>query len=267
VGTGRDEETLSIHDLWRDELLKRLLPASRKLLHHRCGLVLEGECRLSRSPSMVWEAAQHLRASGSEGRALSLLEECAQHQLDNGLPTDAANTFDMAFQASTTDADRLRAVTGRIAALRRAADWIQLSAVVGPAIDIAARSSLQSSPHSDLELLQTEVMWRTASSLDSSLARSLSCALDESASTAHRAQAALLCAIVADNICRFADLERLNDIANKLAPSTADARANLLAVRLIYQTVLGSLDHASECGAQLVTLERQAGSVRGLARA
>jgi tetratricopeptide (TPR) repeat protein len=267
VGTGRDAETLSIHDLWREELLKKLLPASRKLLHHRCGLVLEGECRLSRSPSVVWEAAQHLLASGSEGRALSLLEECAQHQLDNGLPRDAANSFDLAFQASTTDADRLRALTGRISALKRTADWTQISAVVGLAIDLAARGSLQTSPHSDLELLQTEVMWRTESDLGSSLDRSLSCALDESASTAHRAQAALLAAIVADNICRFADLERLNNIATKLVASTVDARANLLSVRLIYESVLGSLDRARECGAQLVALEREAGSVRGLARA
>jgi len=267
VGTGRDAETLSIHDLWREELLKKLLPASRKLLHHRCGLVLEGECRLSRSPSVVWEAAQHLLASGSEGRALSLLEECAQHQLDNGLPRDAANSFDLAFQASTTDADRLRALTGRISALKRTADWTQISAVVGSAIDLAARSSLQTSAHSDLELLKTEVMLRTESDLGSSLDRSLSCALDESASTAHRAQAALLAAIVADNICRFADLERLNNIATKLVASTVDARANLLSVRLIYESVLGSLDRARECGAQLVALEREAGSVRGLARA
>jgi DNA-binding SARP family transcriptional activator len=267
VGTGRDAETLSIHDLWREELLKKLLPASRKLLHHRCGLVLEGECRLSRSPSIVWEAAQHLLASGSEGRALSLLEESAQHQLDNGLPADAANSFDMAFQATTADADRLRALTGRIAALKQTADWTQISAVVGSAIELATRGSLQTSPHSDLELLQTEVMLRTESDLGSSLNRSLSCALDESASTAHRAQAALLAAIVADNICRFTDLERLSDIASKLAASTVDTRANLLSVRLIYETVLGSLDRARECGAQLVALEREAGSVRGLARA
>jgi DNA-binding SARP family transcriptional activator len=103
VGTGRDVEALSIHDLWRDELLSELRPASRKLLHHRCGQVLESECQRSRSPSTVWEAAQHLLASGSEGRALSLIEECAQHQLDNGLLSDAAKTFEMAFQASTTD--------------------------------------------------------------------------------------------------------------------------------------------------------------------
>jgi DNA-binding SARP family transcriptional activator/tetratricopeptide (TPR) repeat protein len=267
VGAGRDAEALSIHELWREELLIELPAASKKLLRYRCGLVLEGECRLSRSPSMVWEAAQHLLASGSEGRALSLLEECAQHQLDNGLPAEAANSFDLAFQASTTDVDRLRALTGRIAALKRAADWIQISAIVESAIDLSVRSSLQTSPHTDLELLQTEVMWRTESDLGSSLDRSLGCALDESASTAHRAEAALLAAIVADNTCRFADLERLNGIASELVASTVDARANVMSVRLIYETILGSLDRASEYGTELVELERGAGSVRGLARA
>jgi DNA-binding SARP family transcriptional activator len=88
VGAGRDSGALSLHGLWQDELLQSLLPASRKLLHHRCGIVLESECRATRSPSLLWEAARHWRASGAEGRAFSLLEECA-HQLDNGLPTES----------------------------------------------------------------------------------------------------------------------------------------------------------------------------------
>jgi DNA-binding SARP family transcriptional activator len=267
VGTQRGAEALSIHDLWRDELLGGLLSAAQKVLHHRCGLVLEAECRVSRSPATVWEAAQHLVASGSEGRALSLLEECAQHQLDNGLPTDAAKTFELAVQASTTDVDRLRAMSGRITALRRAADWLQLSAALGPAIEIAERSALLPSPHSDLELLQTEAMWRTEVDPELSFERSLACALDETASAAHRAHAALQSVIVADNICRFDVVERLNEMASRANAPTANAHAHLLSVRLIYESTLGSLDRASECAAQLIGVEREAGSVRGLSRA
>jgi DNA-binding SARP family transcriptional activator/tetratricopeptide (TPR) repeat protein len=267
VGTGRDAESLSLHDLWREELLTTLLPASAKLLHHRCGLVLEGECRLSRSPAVVWEAAQHLVACGSEGRALSLLEECAQHQLDNGMPSDAAKSFELAFQASTTDADRMRAMNGRIAALKRAADWIQIAGLVRTAIELASRSSLHSGTHSDLELLETEVMWRTESDLPGGLRRSVACAIDGSAAIPHRAHAALLAAIVADNICAFPELTRMNDIATTIVPSTGDARTNLLSIRLIYETILGSPEVARDCGAQLVGLERESGSVRGLVRA
>jgi tetratricopeptide (TPR) repeat protein len=267
VGADRDAAALSLHDLWREELLKKLLPASRKLLHHRCGLVLEGECRLTRSPAMVWEAAQHLLASGSEGRALSLLEESAQHQLDNGLPTDAANSFDLAFQASSTDVDRLRALSGRIAALKRATDWTQISTLVGTARELCGRSSLQTSPHSDLELLEIESLWRTETDLKQGLDRALSCALDLSASTSHRAAAALIGAIAADNASRFADLTMLNEIASKLLAATTDARSHILSVRIIYETTLGSLEQAQEAATQLVGLEREAGSVRGLARA
>ncbi len=267
VGAARGAEALCIHDLWREELFARLLPASRKLLHHRCGLVLESECRVSRAPALVWEAAQHLLASGSEGRALSLLEESAQHQLDNGLPADAANSFELAFKLATTDADRLRAMTGRIAALKRAADWNKIATIIGSAIALSAHDPTHVSPHTDFELLETEVMWRTESDLEASLNRALACALDESAPTEHRAQAALLAAIVADNICRFEDLERLNRIATKLVAQTTNAQAQLLSVRLIYETIIGSLDDAHELGAQLVTLQRDAGSVRGLARA
>jgi DNA-binding SARP family transcriptional activator len=267
VGAGADADVLSLHDLWRDELLDSLLPASRKLLHHRCGLVLESECRMTRSPSVVWESARHLQAGGSEGRALGLLEECAQHQLDNGLPADAAKTFALAVQAARSDADRLRAISGQIAALRRAADWTEIARIVRPAIEISERGAFNTSPHSDLELLQIEAMWWTQADPCTSLTRALACAFDEAAPSGHRAHAALLSAIVADNICRFADLERLNVVAKTLFVSTHSDRASLLSVRLIYDTVLGSLTGANESAQQLVALERDTGSVRGLARA
>ena len=267
VGAARGGEALSIHDLWRDELLGALLPAAQKLLHHRCGLVLEAECRVSRSPAMVWEAARHLLASGSESRALSLLEESAQHQLDNGLPSEAARTFELAVEAATTDPDRLRAMTGRIAALRKAADWTRLASVVEPAISLASRTALLPTPHSDLELLQTEVMWRTESDLGRSLDRSLACAFDETASSGHRAHAALLSAILADNICRFSDLRRLNEVAQALDGNREETRAPCLGIRLIYEAILGSVDRAAECGGRYVDCERDAGSVRGLTRA
>lgn len=267
VGAHREGETLSIHDLWREELLGELLPASLQLIHHRCGLVIETECRASRSPSMVWEAARHLLASGSESRALSLLEESAQHQLDNGLAADAATTFELAVQAATNDPDRLKAMLGLIAALRKGADWARLASVIGPAVDLASRSALLPTPHSDLELLQTEVLWRTESDLALSLKRSLACAFDQTAPTGHRAQAALLSAIVADNACRFDDLERLTVALPTIADATPSTRSSVLAVHLIHDTVMGSLDRARDVGAELVALERSAGSVRGLTQA
>jgi len=267
VGAHREGETLSIHDLWREELLGELLPASLQLIHHRCGLVIETECRASRSPTMVWEAARHLLASGSETRALSLLEESAQHQLDNGLPTEAARTFELAAEASTTDADRLRNMTGQIAALRKAADWARLASVIEPAIVLTSLTATLPTPHSDLELLRTEVMWRTESDLERSLDRSLACALDETASSRHRAHAALLAAILADNICRFSDLRRLNEIAIVLDGSGPETQAPCLGVRLIHESILGSVDRAAEYGALFVACERDAGSVRALARA
>jgi DNA-binding SARP family transcriptional activator len=266
VGAGRGVEALSIHDLWRDELLSELRPAARKLLHHRCGLVLEEECRLSRSPSTVWEAAQHLLASGSEGRALSLIEGCAQHQLDNGLAADAAKCFDLAFRAATTDVDKYRGLAGKIAALKRAADWTQISSVVGLAIELARRVG-DTNVHSDWELLETETLWRTEADPSGSLDRSLACALDESASIAHRAHAALLAAIVSDNLCRFDALQHINSVATRLGTVAPESRADILSVQLIYETIRGSLERANSFAQQLIALERQSKSVRGLLRA
>ncbi len=267
VGVNREADTLLLHDLWQDELLRQTLPAAQKLLHHRCGLILEVECRQSRYPSLVWEAARHLLASGSEGRALGLLEECAQHQLDNGLPADAARTFELAFHASTTDADKSRASTGRIAALKRASDWSSIASIIDEAVERAAHGGFSKRPHSDLELLQTEVMWRNESDPAASLQRALACAIDESATPGHRAHAALLSAAVADNLCRFDVLERVNSIARSLQVSTPEERASVLSVRLIHASTMASLEEAQVFGTQLISLEREAGSVRGLIRA
>jgi tetratricopeptide (TPR) repeat protein len=59
----------------------------------------------------------------------------------------------------------------------------------------------------------------------------------------------------------------MNETVLTLAATTSSARANVLAVRIIHGTVLGSLDTARECALDLIGLERAAGSIRGLALA
>ncbi len=267
VGTNREVGVLYLHDLWRDELLLNCCRHREDCSITNADWCLRKSAALCTSRSMVWDAAQHLLAGGSGDRALGLLEECAQHQMDNGLPADAAKTLELAFRISKTNADRLRTLSNRIAALQRAANWLQIDTLVGSAIELTEQIGLRSSPHSDLELLQIEVMWRTEADPKASLARSLVCALDESAPPSHRARAALLSAIVADNVCSFRDLERLNDMAKSLCASTPSDRASLLSVRLIYETVTGSIERARDLGRNLVLFEREDGSVRGLARA
>lgn len=125
VGAGDETEALAIHDLWRDELLSALLPAARKLIHHRCGVVLEGECHVTRSPATTWKAAQHLLASGAESRALSLLEEWAEHQLDSSLPSHATKAMARALRASTSNPGATACVPHGVIAERRAADCVE----------------------------------------------------------------------------------------------------------------------------------------------
>ena len=216
---------------------------------------------------MVWEAAQHLLASGSQGRALSLLEECAQHQLDNGLPADAASAFKLAEQASSNDADRFRSMTGRIAALHRAADWTELARVVEPAIELSAKSSLVWNRHSDLELLQMEVQWWTEVAPENSLVRAVGCVNDETSTVGHRISAALLCMIIAANLARLREFTPVLRTVEALPQESADDRINALSVRMIYHTEAGDLDIALASAQSLIGVERERGSVRGLARA
>ena len=232
LGAGDETEALGMHDLWQEDLLASLSAASRQLIHQRCGEVLEAESRDTRSASMVWEAARHLIASGARGRALNLLDECAQHLLENGLPADAAQTFALAFDASTTDPDRLRALTGRITALHRAARWTELSPIIGPAIILSERCSKRATGHSHLELLQTELLWRTEADPRGALQRALRCLRDETASLGHRASAALTAARTASNLAAWSDLEALHQFAQSLPIIGPEDRANLLAVEM-----------------------------------
>ena len=267
LGAGKDADALAMHDLWQEELLSSLRAASRQLIHHRCGAVLEMESRQTRSASMMWEASRHLIESGAQDRALSLLEECAQHLLDNGLPVDAAKTFELAFNAAATDAERFRALSGRISALHRAAKWSELSEVIGPAIELSERCSGAPSGHSELELLETELLWKTESDSNGCLERALSCALDDTAPKGHRVAAGLIAARTASNLGKWEDLNRVYTTVAAFDCAEAENRACILAVATIFHTEIGSLDQALESSGQLVSLERDMGSVLGLARA
>ena len=216
---------------------------------------------------MMWEASRHLIESGAQDRALSVLEECAQHLLDNGLPLDAAQTFELAFNAAATDAERLRALSGRILALHRAAKWSELSEVIGPAIELSERCAGALLGHSELELLQTELLWRTESDSNNSLNRALTCVRDVAASPGHRASAALTAVRTASNLARWADLKSAHLVAQDLQVSVLEDRANILAIETIFHTEIGSLDAALVAAVSLISIEREMGSVRGLSRA
>jgi DNA-binding SARP family transcriptional activator/tetratricopeptide (TPR) repeat protein len=264
---GAGEDALALHDLWQEELLSSLRPASRQLIHHRCGEELESESRGTRSAAMVWEAARHFEASGARGRALSLLEGCAQHLLDNGLPVEAAETLKLAFAASATDEERLRTLSGRITALHGAGHWTQLATLVEQAVALPDRSFAGRGRHSDLELLRTEILWRTQADPQGSLDRALLCAFDSVASPGHRARAALLAARTSSHLARYAELTRVYAEVGAIHCSELEDRARLLSVATIYHTELGSLDAAAESAEGLIAIERELGSVGGLALA
>lgn len=267
LGTGRPSEALAMHDLWQEELLSSMVPASKQLIHHRCGAVLESEARHTRSASMVWETARHLIASGVSDRALSLLEECAQHQMENGLPVDAAATFARAYDAATSDTDRFRTMSGRIAALHRGAKWSELAEVIGPAIVLSAICTPSDTEHSELELLQSECLWRTEKDSLGCLERAVSCVLDQNAPDGHRAGAGLLAGFSAANLARWEVLERVHYLVGSLRCETVEDRARVLCVQTIFHTALGSLDQGLLHAEHLISLEQTIGSVGGLHRA
>jgi hypothetical protein len=260
-------DALALHDLWQEELLSSLRPASRQLIHHRCGEVLEGESRGTRSAAMVWEAARHFEASGAHRRALNMLEECAQHLLENGMPVEAADTFDLAFAASATDEERFRTLSGRITALHDAGYLKQLAPLVDQAVAMSERSTAGHGGHSDLELLRTEILFLTEADPQGSLDRALLCTFDSTARPGHRARAALLAARISSNLTQFAELTRVHAEISAIHCSELEDRVRLLNVETIYHTMIGSLEAGLESAERLIETERELGSVGGLALA
>ncbi len=267
VGTGRTKNALLLHDLWREEVLLGLPNTAKMLFHHRSGLVLEREYRASRSPSMAWEAAQHLLEGDSGDLALGLLEECAQHQLGNGLPGDAAKTYERAVLTSSNDVDRFRATLGRITALKHAANWTEIVHVSGTAIQLAARISISWYHVSDLELLHAEAEWWCETDPHASLRRAIRFAEDETRPASHRIKAALLASIISANLGRLTELSAILAIVAGLPQACVEDRTNALMTKMVYHTEAGDLSIAVAAAEALIASERERGSVRGLARA
>lgn len=123
LGLGNEPGSLALHDLWQDELLAGLRPASKALLHLRCGEVLEPEASATHAADIVHDAARHLSAAGATGRALALLEASARSQLDSGCAEAAVESSRRALQVANQSHDRARVRELHLRALQRAGDW------------------------------------------------------------------------------------------------------------------------------------------------
>ncbi len=258
---------LHLHELWQEEVGRSIRPATRQMLHQRIGQILELDGRTLTQPVLGWEAARHFGAAGEPEQARLLLEGWAAHLLAIGFPLDAADTLDRALSFCRTDGSRLHCLKSRISALAQAAQWEALTQIVGPTLALEEKVDPAHDVHSDLELLSTELLWRTGQDPLRCMERALRCADDSAASTAHRVQALVIGAIVAENLCEWDRLRDIRERVRTLAGDDSSLSIQAQTVELIFHTELGDLTVAKQAGEELVRLQRERGSLRGLAQA
>ena len=267
LGLGGEPGSLAMHDLWQEELVGNIRPASRALLHLRCGEELEIESHESKLVSVVSEAARHLFAAGVRERALRILEVAAEHLMQNGLAEDAVSSLDQALAMCTTAGDRLHLEERRIAALLTIGGWRKIADSAERVLALAAGADRTARTHSALELVAIESTMLARLDLAETIARARRCVETAHADTLHRATAARLGARAASNTANAEALRFFAAEAGNLDVSSRDVQAEVLAVETVFHTDLGSVDAAIRASADLVETERTSGAIRGLIRA
>ena len=261
------ESSLVLHDLWRDEVTRIIGPATAQVLHSRIADVLEEEGQPRRLAALFWEAARHRAAAGEPERAIALLEDCAEHLMSIGLPEEAAETFGQAELLSRTDTERLRNLRGRILALDAVGRWEGFAGLIQNARSLAARLDPAYDPHDELELTETELLFRRDVDTKECLRRASACSENITASLDHRLKALRIRAIAADNLCDDEQLRRSHALILQLAAGRPEHAAARLVVEIVYHTTLGELEKAVEYCHELILLERGRGSVIANCRA
>ncbi|MDQ8165222.1 MAG: AAA family ATPase [Gemmatimonadota bacterium] len=266
-GVEGEPGSLVLHDLWQEELANQMRPAPRALLHHRCGEVLLGEGHRSKEAGVVSEAARHLVHGGAPDRAVIALEDAAAHYQANGMHDDAIASLDTALTLAVDDGARFRICVTRIASLRAIGAWPEIQTSLNGALGAERRLSPTVAEHTNLELIETEASIFATGDLSLTVARAKRCVLATHADSEHRAEAAWMGARAAANLFDAAELSFFFEQAELLDRRRSSVAARALRVRLIYNTECGDLAIALASAADLVTTERDTGSVVGYCHA
>jgi DNA-binding SARP family transcriptional activator len=264
---GDDDAVLTIHDIWREEVLKSIRPMVRQVLHARIADVVEEEAQTLREATLFWQAAAHRADSGSPELAVKLLESCAQHMLRTGLPEEAADTMQIALEFCGTPEESLPCRRLRLAALQATGKWFAIQSEIAEAVAISQATDSRYDSHNDLELLSIELVWRTQPNFSKALDATLECGREVRASVEHRIKALSQCALLADNLCNDHALESSYRLIVNLCGEDARLRSARLSTSIIYNTSIGDLDVAIADSDAMISMERDRVSIAPLGRA
>lgn len=217
------------------------------LMHLRIAEVLNAESQTNPEPALLWELADHFEAAGESRRAASILGDCADHAERIGRTRDAAELHLKAASLGV-DADHIDHLSS---ALRCAASVNEVDLVLRAADALSrGRGSIPSKIALDIATARLA----NECSMVGEFERLLGIVDDERESFSVRIQAARVFAIACDN-------ERRLDVARAALPrlgflwtDSGPLEVETLRVRLVFETIVGDLQHAKILARRVLAL-------------
>lgn len=245
------------HQLVLEAALRRLPPASRRLLHRAIGRAFEAEIDETQSASLLWDCAWHWGAAEEEGRALRVARSCARHSLEVGLPNEAAEILERALGLCRNEDETLELFELLATAQRTAGRWMSALDVLRQIRRIRNQQGLSVCEHDDDELFEIEAAWYSATPTEDFIERLTQCVFSASASQAHKLKAAVWAMVISDHACDFARAERIHALVEHFDTEDSSEQLAKLRVQLVYNASYGNLEQALAVAQQLLRLHRR----------
>ncbi|MBA2708529.1 MAG: AAA family ATPase [Gemmatimonadaceae bacterium] len=228
----------SKHELLSGAALALLTSPALAFLHQRASLILEAEIDAEMSAAILWDCAKHWQLAGNNKRAFDLVTSCAEHLMDVGLPSMAADVYDRAFAYTTSDRQRFAILERQTHSYYRSSAWQDLIGVATKARAYKTALEPNATDHDDIELMQFRAEWQ---GLDWSATRkkAMRCLTAHESSALHRVEAGTMVLMLLGLECDPAGMASVFEVVEPLChlPEVPAAAGNQ--VRMVYNTNCG----------------------------
>jgi DNA-binding SARP family transcriptional activator len=245
------------------------MPSIVAFAHGRSAALLEAEADATNSVELLGDCVTHWERAGETRRAYEAAMKLGHRLVGMGMGEEAGKAFERAENLSEESADKLRAVEGRIVALRLSAKWF----AVADAYD--RRRVLRRETSSEPDLRDEHYLIALESSIWSNdprhdVADAINLAADRSNSDGLRVKAALLAAMYSDNCYSARGIRKaVAAVADIAEPPDDDGSTSTL--RLVYHCAIGEIASVAALANQLASVSANAEAswlrVQGMRRA
>lgn len=254
------------HDLLASAVLSRLSSVATAFLHRRAGSILEGDLKEHPSAALLWACAKHWEKVGEAERAFGVASSCADHLMELGLPSDAADAYEKTLSFSRSQVQRVRTLEGLARAFFHSGNWRQLTEITTALAALKDAIEPNRSSHDEFELLRMRADWQTLE-WEVTLRQANVCLAAEDAEVAHRIQAGIMALMLLDWTCDYPRMDNVYAELQRLLEQTSSQDSSRHQAEMVYHTVRGDLSRAVLAAEKVVAEEKRHQNVGQLIRA